>query len=63
MVQPSEAVLGCLLFLLFILLIVLIMAFRAMGGEPEHHEYYKELPSIACSLDGSLIKAYNHQGD
>lgn len=63
MVQPSEAILGCLLFLLFILLIVLIIAFRSMEGESEHHEYYRELPSMACSLDGCLIKAYNHQGD
>ena len=59
MVQPAEALIGCLLFLLFLLLLVIIIginaAFTKKSATPQYYDttatYY------VAKLDGRFIKA------
>lgn len=47
MVQPAEAVLGCLLFLLFLLLLTIIIGINAVTTKKPDSPLYYETPETA----------------
>ena len=59
MVQPAEALVGCLLFLLFLLLLVIVIGINSiLIKRPDTPRYYDTTATYyVVKLDGRFIKA------